>query len=92
MERIQRKVTKIIPRLRNMPYEERLKELNLFNLFKHRLRGGLIEVFQVFRGFDDNSMKNDVTTDLTSTTCNNGLTIIEIVLDQTRRSTFFKME
>ena len=30
LERIQRKVTKIIPRLRNKPYEERLKELTVY--------------------------------------------------------------
>ena len=45
LERIQRRITKMIPRLRNKSYEERLKELNLLSLSKCRLRGNLIEVF-----------------------------------------------
>ena len=44
MEKIQKLVTKMIPRLRNKPYEERLKELNLLSLSKRRLRRELIEI------------------------------------------------
>ena len=39
----------MIPRLRNKPYEERLKELNLLSSSKSRLRGDLIDVFNIFR-------------------------------------------
>ena len=73
---MQRKVTKIIPRLRNKPYEKRLKELNLFSLSKHRLRGDLIQVFKHFRGSDNNNINDYITTDLTSTSSNNGFKII----------------
>ena len=34
MERVQLKVTRIIPRLKNRPYEERPTQFNLFNLSK----------------------------------------------------------
>ena len=74
--RIQKIVTKIIPRLRNKSYEERLNELNLFSLSKHRLRGELIEVFKIFNGFGSINVNDYVTTDLTSTTRNNGFKII----------------
>ena len=43
----------MIPRLRNNSYEERVKELNLFSLSKHKLRGNPIDVFKVFNSFDN---------------------------------------
>ena len=58
LERVQRRLTKMIPRLRNMPYEERLKSLNLFPLSKRRMRGDLIEVFKMFKGFNNVNVDN----------------------------------
>ncbi len=39
------------PYLRNKSYEERLARLNLFSLEKRRLRGKLIENFEIRKGF-----------------------------------------
>ena len=63
LERVQRRITKMIPRLRNLPYEERLTELNLFNLSKRRMRGDLIEVFKIFKGFDNINAQDYFTID-----------------------------
>ena len=76
LERVQRRATKLIPRLRNMPYEERLKELNLFSLEKRRLRGDLIEVFKMFQGFDNVNISDYLVVDRESNTRNNGFKII----------------
>ena len=45
LERIQRRATKIIPEMRYLSYEERLKECGLKTLETRRLRGDQIEVF-----------------------------------------------
>ena len=76
LERVQRKVTKMIPRVRNKPYEERLKELNLFSLSKRRIRGDLIEVFKIFKGFDNINVNDYLTVDRSNLTRNNGYKII----------------
>ena len=41
-----------MPALRNLPYEERLKRLNLTTLEERRKRGDLIETFKILKGFD----------------------------------------
>ena len=65
LERIQRRATKMIPELRDLSYEERLKECGLTTLETRRLRGDQIEVFKILNGYENIdrnmffSLKND---------------------------------
>ena len=53
-ERVQQRVTKIIPRLKNVPYEGRLKEVNLLSLSKRRMQTYLIDAFEILKVFNIN--------------------------------------
>ena len=50
LERVQRKVTKIIKTLGNISYEMRLTECGLTTLETRRLGGDQIEVFTILNG------------------------------------------
>jgi len=52
LERVQRRATKMIPKLRNISYEMRLKECSLTTLETRRLRGDHIEVFKILNGYE----------------------------------------
>ena len=53
LEKIQRRTTKLIPGLRDLRYEERLKECGLTTLETRRLRGDQIEVFKILNGYEN---------------------------------------
>ena len=52
LERVQRQATKLIPTLRNLSCEERLKQLDMFTLHKQRTRGDMIEAIKILNKFD----------------------------------------
>ena len=53
LESIQRRIAKMIPELRDISYEERLKECGLTTLETRRLRGEQIEVSNILNGYEN---------------------------------------
>ena len=58
LEQIQRRATKLIPGLRNLRYEERLKECGLTTLETRRLKGNKIEMFRILNGYENIESNN----------------------------------
>ena len=52
VEKIQRRATKLIPPLRNMPYSDRLEALKLPSLYHRRRRGDMMQTFKILKGID----------------------------------------
>ena len=53
LEKVQRRATKIVPDLKDLPYECRLKHLKLYPLSKRRERGDMITTFKMLNGLID---------------------------------------
>ena len=52
LEKVQRRVTKLVPDVVHLSYEDRLVQLNMTTLEKRRERGDMIKVFIILNGFD----------------------------------------
>ena len=53
MEKVQKRATRLMVKDRSVCYEDRLRMLELTTLETQRLRGDLIKVFKIFKGFDN---------------------------------------
>ena len=66
IENVQRRITKLIPTLKDLPYSDRLKRLRLPTLAYRRLRGDMIETYKIFNTYDTaatlNLQRNSSTT------------------------------
>lgn len=63
IERVQRRATKLIPQIRDLPYTERLKHLNLETLKYRRTRADILETYRILNN------QHEVDTDCHCTVC-----------------------
>ena len=52
LENVQRRATKLVPEVRDLPYEQRLSRLKLPTLAYRRARGDMIETYKLFHKYD----------------------------------------
>ena len=60
IENVQRRATKLIPTLKSLNYEERLRKLGLPTLAYRRARGDMIETYKILRGIYDEDVCHDI--------------------------------
>uniref|UniRef100_A0A803TIG3 Reverse transcriptase domain-containing protein n=1 Tax=Anolis carolinensis TaxID=28377 RepID=A0A803TIG3_ANOCA len=77
LESVQRRETKMIKGLENKPYEERLKELDMFRLQKRRLRGDMIAMYKYVNGSHREEGASLFSAALQTRTRNNGFKLQE---------------
>jgi hypothetical protein len=58
IESVQRRATKTIPSLKEKPYHERLKSLNLYSMEYRRQRGDMIQTYKLLHDIDRVDKKN----------------------------------
>ena len=53
LEKVQRRATKLVPELRDLPYEIRCEKLGIPLLTERRIRGDMLETFKILNGFEN---------------------------------------
>ena len=53
LEQVQRRATRLVPQLRDIPYDDRLKAMNLTTLEERRTRGDAIETYKLLNGLEN---------------------------------------
>ena len=59
LEKIQHRATRMVAKLRKLPYEERLRRLDLTTLEKRRERGDAIQLFKIFNKIERVNLINE---------------------------------
>ncbi|CAG2220332.1 unnamed protein product [Mytilus edulis] len=67
VEKVQMRATKLIPDIRHLSYEDRLKVLKLPSLTHRRRRGDMIQAFKILKGIEDISYERFFTVISTNT-------------------------
>jgi len=60
IENVQRRATRMLPQMKNLEYEERLRKLKLHTLKYRGMRGDMIETFKIITGIYDKRVIKDM--------------------------------
>ena len=90
IEKVQRRATKLIPSLKSLPYEERLRTLNLPSLKYRQIRNDLIQTYKILNNID-NLKQEDFLTLSTSNTRNANLKLYKEYAKTVTRSNFLPL-
>ena len=58
IEKVQRRATKIMPNLKYLPYEDRLKAFKLPTLIYRKFRGDMLETYRILNNIYGNAYTN----------------------------------
>ena len=78
LESVQRRMTKKIQGMHNIPYERRLKLLDLHSLERRRIRGDMIEVFKWQKGYNKGDVDKILKVSGQARTRNNGFKLEKV--------------
>ena len=53
IEKVQKRASKLVKSISQLPYGERLRKLSLTTLFYRRQRADVIQVFRIIKGIDN---------------------------------------
>ena len=59
LESVQRRATKLVPGIAQLPYQDRLHHLNMTTLENRRERGDMLEVHKILNGLDEVVLKGN---------------------------------
>ena len=89
IEKVQRRATKLLPCIKDLCYEDRMRHLKLPSLKHRRLRGDMIQTYKIFNNIDDIEPDRLFSTNDTVTTRNTGNKVyIEYCKTNTRKYSF----
>jgi len=89
IEKVQKRATKLIIKLKNKPYRDRLFHLNLPTLKYRRLRGDMIEVFKITHNIYDEAVSPDLSFYASASTRGNNYKLVNHFFHYDLRKYFF---
>ena len=90
LEKVQRRATKLVPKLSHLTYESRLKALGLTTLEERRTRGDMIETYKILKGYDQiNTKKSFFELDQKKSTRGHHLKLVKPRHKTHKRNQFF---